>query len=210
MRTALSLFTPLLTAAALASCAPDSQPAAVSPSEQGAGQGAIPATPAPAATAPSPATTPATPALALAVDADGLRLFDRTSGAARPIPFGTARAHTLAALASRGAPETGINRECGAGPLAFARWPDGLQLWFQDDAFAGWALDDSGIGTITTAAGIGPGSTRAELDDAYAATVEQSTLGTEFAAGELFGLLDGAGQGAKITNMWAGVSCNFR
>lgn len=185
----------LLATASLAACTPDAQPAPK---------------------ADAPATSPATPATpaatqpALAVEAEGLRLFDSASGSARPIPFGTARAQTLAALAFRGTPETGTNGECGAGPLAYASWPDGLEIWFQDDAFAGWALDDRAAGAIGTAAGIGPGSTRAALDSATAATVEQSTLGTEFAAGELFGLLDGTGQGAKVTNMWAGVSCNFR
>ena len=186
----------LLATAALAACTPPE------------------ATTAPKADAiPTPTQIPTTPTPAppaLAVEAEGLRLFDPASGSARPIPFGTARAQTLAALAFRGPPGTRTNGECGAGPLAYASWPDGLQIWFQDDKFAGWALDGRTEGAIGTAAGIGPGSTRAELDSAYAAAVEQSTLGTEFAAGELFGLLDGAGQGAKITNMWAGVSCNFR
>ena len=185
----------LLATASLAGCTPEAPlaPKAEAPT-------ATPAVPAP----------PATAQPALAVEAEGLRLFDPATGSARPIPFGTARTQTLAALASRGTPETGTNSECGAGPLAYASWPDGLQLWFQDGAFAGWALDDRTAGAIGTAAGIGPDSTRADLDSAYAATVDETTLGTEFAAGELFGLLDGAGQGAKITNMWAGVSCNFR
>ena len=203
------LPTLLMLCTALTACAPD---AASPPAESGAAgaEAAAPADPAPAAQA-------------LTVEAEGLRLFDPASGSARPIPFGTAQAQVMAALASRGAAETGTNAECGAGPLAYARWPDGLTLWFQQDALAGWALNapdgdapPSRAGGISTASGLTVGnsqtsaSTRADLDSAYAATVTQSTLGTEFAAGDLYGLLDGEGSGAKVTVLWAGVSCNFR
>ncbi len=207
MRTAISVLAVI--AVSIAACAPETDTSSLSPSGERAGErGSQSATPTEVAPPATPAPAAAQPALA--VEAEGLRLFDPASGSARPIPFGTARAQTLAALAFRGSPGTGTNGECGAGPLAYASWPDGLILWFQNEVFAGWALDDRAAGAIGTAAGIGPGSTRADLDSATAATVEQSTLGTEFAAGELFGLLDGAGQGAEITNMWAGVSCNFR
>jgi hypothetical protein len=146
---------------------------------------------------------------ALAIEAEGLRLFNKETGAARPIAFGTPRDDVLAMLAFRGTPETGTNEECGAGPLDYANWPDGLGLHFQDGKFAGWKLDERSKGAITTASGIGVGSSRTDLGSAYAAEISKTTLGTEFAAGELFGLLDGKGKGAKITNMWGGVSCNF-
>lgn len=196
----------LLMLATLSACGPDA-PAA--PAES-----AAPQEQATAATSTTPVLT---------VEAEGLRLVDPTSGSARPIPFGTAQAQVMTALASRGAAEAGTNAECGAGPLAYARWPDGLTLWFQEGGFAGWALNApapdaplSPAGGISTASGLTVGnsqtnpSTRADVDSAYAATVEQSTLGTEFAAGELYGLLDGEGSGAKVTALWAGVSCNFR
>lgn len=147
---------------------------------------------------------------ALAVEGEGLRLFDRDTGKASPIPFGTPRAQALAALAFLGTPATGTNGECGAGPLGTADWPDGFGLHFQDGKFVGWKLGARSRGAITTAAGIAPGSTRAALDAAYAAKVAQTTLGTEFTAGALSGLLDGKGTGARITDMWAGVSCVFR
>lgn len=164
------------------------------------------------AAAPAPA---ALAAPALAIEAEGLRLFDRASGSARPIPFGTPRAAALAALAFRGDPAgTGTLEECGAGPLDQASWADGLTLYFQDSKFAGWALGEEREGAdksaITTASGIGIGSTRAELEAAYKTDVFDSSLGTEFAAGELFGILDGTGRQAKVTNLWAGTSCNMR
>ena len=199
----MRLSVPIIAAAALAAC---SQSPADAPAPESAAPTAAPAAVSGAASsAPSPA---------LAVEAEGLRLFDPASGAARPIPFGTARAQVMTALAARGAAETGTNGECGAGPLDFATWADGLTLWFQDGVLAGWALngaaDVAAGGAASTAAGIAPGSSRAELESAYAVTVEQTSLGTEFAAGELFGLIEGDRPEARVSAMWAGVSCNFR
>lgn len=153
---------------------------------------------------------PAGQSPALAVEAEGLRLFNPQTGSARPIAFGSPRQQVLAALEFRGAPGTGTNSECGAGPLVYANWPDGLGLYFQDEKFVGWNLDQRGADALTTASGIGPGSTRAELEAAYSTKISETTLGTEFAAGEIFGILEGKGGAAKITNMWSGTSCNFR
>ena len=171
---------------------------------------------APQAASP-PAQAPAAPVFAaLAIEGEGLRLLDRDSGAARPIAFGTAREPVMRALAFRGAAETGSLEECSAGPLDYASWSDGLTLYFQEGKFVGWAVGrdggNSGSGgpAIATVAGVGPGSTRAELDSAYAAKVFESTLGTEFAAGDLFGILDGTRPTSRITHMWAGASCNMR
>lgn len=168
----------------------------------------VPLTPTP----PAPAPAAATPALA--VEGEGLRLFARESGSARPIPFGTPRAEVERALAFRGDPAIGTQGECGAGPLAFAAWPDGLKLYFQSGKFTGWALDQRAAGptgpSLGTAAGIGPGATRAQLTDAVVARFEQTTLGLEFRSGEISGLLNGPGPQAKITDMWAGVNCVFR
>lgn len=164
----------------------------------------------PALAPPPPAAT--TPALA--VEGEGLRLFARDTGRARPIPFGTPRAEVERALAFRGPPGTGTQADCGAGPLAYAAWPDGLKLYYQGGKFTGWALDARAAGprgpAIGTAAGVGPGATRTQLTEASVATFEKTSLGTEFRSGEISGLLDGAAAGAKITDMWAGANCVFR
>ena len=147
----------------------------------------------------------------LAVEAEGLRLVNTQSVAAQPLPFGMSRGQLLSLLeAFRGPADGGTNSECGAGPLDYAVWADGLKLWFQDGRFAGWALDPRAAGVHATMSGIGPGSTRRELEAAYHVQVEETTLGTEFHAGGLEGLLDGAGPDAQVSAMWAGVSCVFR
>ncbi len=207
------MFTiPIALAFTLAACAPDPAPPPAPASNSSAAQAAPPP---PISPAPVAAEPPAAAVPVLAIDGEGLRLFSPVNGSARPIPFGRPRSATLAALAFRGLPAFARLEECGAGPLDQAAWPDGLRIYFQGGEFVGWALnagskDATDKRAITTASGIGPGSSRAELEAAYSAKVVQSSLGTEFSAGDLAGLIDGPGQRARITDMWAGASCNFR
>ncbi len=202
---------PIALSLALAACAPDpAPPAAPVPDIAVPAKSAPPISPAPA-----PAEPPAAAVPVLAIDGEGLRLFNPVNGSAHSIPFGRPRAATLAALAFRGPPAFARLEECGAGPLDQAAWTDGLRVYFQEGKFVGWALNAGGNPAtdkraITTASGIGPGSSRAALEAAYSAKVVQSSLGTEFSAGDLAGLIDGPGQLARITDMWAGASCNFR
>lgn len=148
----------------------------------------------------------------LAVDGEGLRWFLPPNGSARPLAFGTRRADVLASLERvRGPAGTGTNEDCGAGPVQYATWPDGLSLVFQNNRFAGWGLDRRAAGALATANGVGPGTDREVLADSFGTvTFRQTSLGTEFAAGGVFGVLDGAGARATITDMWAGVSCVAR
>lgn len=149
----------------------------------------------------------------LTVDPEGLRWFLPPNGTARPLPFGSPQPAVLASLERvRGEAAEGANQDCGAGPVQVANWADGLSLIFQDGKFAGWGLDGRAKGAISTADGIGPGSTRAQLDEAIGPPLEvrQTSLGTEFTAGNYHGVLDGTGPGARITDMWTGVSCVAR
>lgn len=155
-----------------------------------------------------PATAPR-----LSIGPDGLRWFLEPNGSSRALPFGMAEAEVLASLEkTRGRATRGSNADCGAGPAAFAGWPDGLSLLFQDGRFAGWGLDRRAKGGIGTADGIGIGSTRAQLDDAMGPPlqVRRTTLGMEFSAGEYHGLFSNGGPDAEITDLWAGVNCVAR
>jgi len=176
--------------------------------EEAAPGASDPADPAPGA---QPGSGPASN-VALAVDSEGLRFFGRATGSATPLAFGLGAEQVLAVLErNRGPAARGTNESCGAGPVQYANWADGLSVVFQDGRFVGWGLDGRAAGAIQTANGVGPGSTRAELDEAFGTvTVSQTSLGTEFAAGELYGVLDGPEPAAKITDMWAGVSCVAR
>lgn len=154
---------------------------------------------------------PAAPAadLRLAVDGEGFRLVDASTGSTRPLGFGSSDSAVRAALEAT----------LGAGPVAsgeaydcairYEQWEPGLTTWFADGEFVGWTVRDEGE-SLTTMSGIGVGSTRGELESAYTIEVIPSTLGVEFIAGGLAGLLDGDGADSRITHLWAGVTCIAR
>ncbi|MGQ0559066.1 MAG: hypothetical protein ACT4OE_05700, partial [Sphingosinicella sp.] len=127
------------------------------------------------------------------------------------LAFGTPRAAAMAGVArALGNPaEEGENGECGAGPLAFADFQGGLRLYFQNGALVGWEVDETS--GFATASGIEIGMPRRMLGrTAPGLRVDQSTLGTEFDADGIFGLLSGPQQEATISRLWAGTTCAFR
>jgi len=149
----------------------------------------------------------------LALDGEGLRLVVESTGSTRLLAFGMESSDVITAMTRALGPplSRGTNAECGAGPMAFAVFADGLSIVMQHDRFVGWSTRASNTGgTHTTMSGLGVGSTRAALDSHYVATVARSTLGEEFEAGGIAGVLDGESSSARITDMWAGVSCVAR
>ena len=164
---------------------------------------------APGAAAPAQAPVAA---FHVALDGDGLRLVDAATGSARAIPFGMPAEQAIAAVgAALGVPRArGTNQDCGAGPLDFLTFDDGLLLAVQDGRFVGWTVRAAGPHTPTTMSGIGLGSTRAALEGAYSARVQQTSLGIEFFAGGLQGVLASDAASAPITDLWAGTSCVAR
>lgn len=177
---------------------------------------AAPAAPA-APTATAEPAAPATPAAAaasgaVALDQEGLRLVSDT-GSTRLVAFGVPTADAVAALSSvLGAPaDRSTNSECGAGPTEFVSWPNDLDALFLDGKFSGWSLGSRSDGKVTTMDGIGVGSTRQQLTESFGnLTVEASTLGIEFTAGDIAGILDKDGPAGKVETIWGGTSCVFR
>lgn len=100
--------------------------------------------------------------------------------------------------------------ECGAGPLTTSDFGI-LSLIAQDEKFVGWSVNSPAApGSITTETGVKIGSTCKELERAYTVEVFESSLGNEFVAGQLGGLLDGPRPTATITNLWGGTNCIMR
>ncbi len=153
---------------------------------------------------------PPAPVAKLALDGEGLRIFITATGASRAIPFGIAKADALRMLeAVQGAPpqKQGENIDCGA---TNAIWSDGLTVWFASDTFVGWSLESTGS-PLSTAGGLMLGTTRSELENgASVARIGKSSLGEEFTAGDVAGLLDSAAADARVTNLWAGATCIAR
>jgi len=152
-----------------------------------------------------------TAAFRMALDGDGLMLVD-TGGSTRALTFGTSESLVLAAAtASLGAPrDRSTNQDCGAGPLAFVSFDGGLLVTLQGGKFVGWTVRAAAGREPRTMSGIGLGSTRAELEAAYAAKVATSSLGVEFSAGGLSGVLASKAAMAPITDLWAGANCIAR
>lgn len=153
-------------------------------------------------------TAAADPALApLVLEGHGLRISGVAPGT--ELSFDTPKAATIEAVtkALGGPPgERGVNEECGGGGLEFAAWKDEITIWFEEDRFVGW---DS-KGRLKTPGGIGIGSGRADLAPLRGVEVEESTLGTEFRAGGLSGILASKAPDAKVIHLWGGSTCVFR
>ncbi len=96
------------------------------------------------------------------------------------------------------------------GPLDFVSFGDELMIAIQNERFLGWTVRRGGAVTMRTMSNIGLGSTRAELQAAYNAEIARSTLGIEFMAGGLQGILASDAPTAPITDLWAGASCVAR
>lgn len=140
---------------------------------------------------------------------DGLQLVDPSSGRSRMIAFGTPRAETLA-LVRAGLGEPSSSGTCPVAPLTDARFGDAITLSFENDLFVGWAADPRAGETLATASGVRIGSTRAEMEQSIVAEISRTSLGNEFNAGGLAGVLDGAGRDARIEALWAGMTCIAR
>lgn len=147
----------------------------------------------------------------LLLDGDGLVLMDM-SGSARKIAFGSPASAVVAAASEIYGWPLSVETldECGAGPMQISRF-GGLTIAAQDRKFVGWSLDDSDKAPFaTTASGIGIGSSQRDLKRAEPVEVFESSLGQEFTANGLTGLLDGKDGAAKVTHLWAGANCIMR
>lgn len=122
------------------------------------------------------------------------------------LAFGMARDEAVAAVAKVLGPQTGSghNDECGEGPLDFVSF-GGLQLALQEGRFTGWSLNTAEP-ALRTAAGLGIGSPRSALGGIK--VDEESSIGPEFDAGGVFGILDEKGE--KVEFLWSGMACIFR
>jgi hypothetical protein len=168
----------------------------------GAENSAAPANASASAPAPVPAEAPA-----IVLEGAGLRIPGATPP--RTLALDMPEAETIAALTKalgRAPSELGENEECGGGGMKFAKWGDDITAWFLDGRFAGWDSE----GKLRTIEGIGIGSSRDDIARLPGFEVEESTLGTEFRAGGLSGILASKAPDAKVTHLWGGATCVFR
>lgn len=160
-----------------------------------------------AANASAPGPAPAVAEAPVVLEGAGLRI----PGASPPrtLGFDLPEAATIEALTKafgRPPTELGENEECGGGGMKFAAWEGEITAWFLDGRFAGW----DNKGKLKTIEGIGIGSSRTEVATLPGFEVEESTLGTEFRAGGLSGILASKAPDSKVTHLWGGATCVFR
>jgi hypothetical protein len=198
----------LLAAALLAACG--SEPSADAPSNPAADSAASAAAAAQGTVDTLPRdSAPERGAPAIVLAPDGLDVTG--GGTPKRLAFGGAQARVLADVgAVLGQPrEQGMQEECPAGPLYHVSFAEGLELQFQDSAFVGWFARQGS--SLRTAAGVGQGSTLSQLKAAYpATTVEETSLGSEFAADSLYGVLATPSDAGEVEVMFAGINCIFR
>lgn len=195
-----------LAALGLAACSPPAEPPADAPAVPAAVDPAAPA-------APAPASAPYAPSEALLAPDSVTFPNPSGRGTGMTLAFGRPQADVISDLTLfRGAaPTLSDNSECGAGPMSFADWGDGLRLNFQEGALVGWSAGEGTPRGFTTLTGIGVGSTVGQLRAAHPGIdLQTNSLGPEFAADDVYGLATGTGPNATVTHLWAGVSCNFR
>jgi len=157
-----------------------------------------------AAPVAAPAPAPAAP---IVLEGAGLRI--PSASPPRTLAFDMAEAATVDALTKalgRPPTERGENSDCGGGGMKFAEWKGEITAWFMDGRFAGW----DNKGGLRTLEGIGIGSSRAEVATLPGFEVEESTLGAEFRAGGLSGILASKAPDSKVTDLWGGATCVFR
>lgn len=134
-------------------------------------------------------------------------------GPARTIAFGAPRSEAVAAVSAILGPasEEGSNEECGAGPMQFTHFGT-LSLNFQNDAFVGWFLRrPARTPPLRSATGVGIGTPRDQIvgEGQGPLEVSETSIGTQFEVGGIFGLLSGPEPDAAVTDLWAGTNCIF-
>ena len=157
----------------------------------------------------------------IALSANAIQIVNQTSGSTKEIAFGMQLEQLVEIVENvlKSKPTINMNSECGAGPLKFATWDNGLTFLFQEKKkdewlFAGWAANKpkNNQTKLTTMANVSIGTSRKEIESAYVINVSKTSLGYEFStkSNDLFGIFDGPNENSKITNLWSGVGCNFR
>lgn len=124
--------------------------------------------------------------------------------------FGISRTEALQRVtALRGRAGAAGNRNCGGQSLNFVSFGT-MTLWFRGHRWVGWSLTGpAGRRPIRTEWDLGIGTPRGGIGDADTdqPVFRQTARGTEFALDDMHGLLAGRGRQARITQLWAGITC---
>jgi len=195
---------------ALAGCSDDGD-AVPTPAPASSGPSSSSPPPSPSTQGPSPSSGAADGLPAVLLE-DGLGLVDPLDGSvSRAVLGGPADAALAVGLAAFGAPPELDPSACTLDERDSWVWQDGLVVYARDGLFLGWTVrPGSPAAALTTLTGIGLGSSGADLQAAHGVPVETTSLGEEFAIGQLSGVLDAAGETGRVIALWGGDGCVAR
>ena len=126
--------------------------------------------------------------------------------------FGMRRSAVTRAIGdlTGGVSATGMSRNCGARPLAFARFGT-LIVYFRNQRFVGWSLaGPRATRPIESEWQLGIGSPRSDVAEADDVAFRPTVRGVEFDSDGMHGLMTGRGGRARVAALWAGVTCRRR
>jgi hypothetical protein len=143
----------------------------------------------------------------------GLLALPPGGGPGNRVDFGTPAGAAIEAVSAvLGSPtQRGANEECGAGPMEFSEFGT-LTLNFQNGTFVGWSLAGPPRSPpLRSATGVGIGTARDQImgEGEGPLRVSETSLGTQFDARGIIGLLSGPQPDATVTRIWAGTNCIF-
>lgn len=158
---------------------------------------------------------PMSDAPAVALDGEGLRAIDPSTGSTSLVAFGTPGELAITLLTGAFGDPSGSSEanECGRGPTDAVNW-GGLSIAIDaaDDTFVGWSIADTdNAPVITTIDGLGIGSTVAELQASR--TVEFAdggTLGPEYVDATSSWLTTGTTDEDTVAAILTGENCAAR
>lgn len=136
----------------------------------------------------------------------GLASADATTTAT--LPFGAPFHESLRSLTTILGHDFSVYlpEECPAGPVVVVSFTRQIDLIYQQDRLAGYMLRPGS--TMTTQAGVGLGTPLAGLGSFATLEIMESSLGWEFQAGEISGLL--SEREGIVEHLWSGTVCIFR
>ncbi len=137
-------------------------------------------------------------------DAGGIAI----EGTEQRIDFGRAEEGAVAAVTRiLGEPQSrSVNSECGAGATTIVKFKE-IDLLFLEGDLRGWVTNYR----LTVAGnGLSPGIMRNQLAYGAYGPFRETSLGVEFEADGVFGLLPDAAPDTPIQLLWSGTSCFFR
>ena len=138
----------------------------------------------------------------------GLTLANPDATATATLPFGAPFHDSLRLLATVMGHDFSVYlpEECPAGPVVVVSFPGQIDLIYQQDQLAGWMLRPGS--DLSTPSGIGLGTPLAGLGSFATLEIMESTLGWEFQAGSVSGLL--SDREGIVEHLWSGTVCIFR